>query len=95
MRPYGASDGFGESPPNPIPMIPTTYDAWRRCITYDCGIDLTVAFARGRLAVYEDASLAETRRFAKVYGKDHLDNVVRWLRTEVERQVGAGEAAGA
>ncbi len=75
---------------NPTRMIPTTYEEWRSCITRDCGIDLTPDFARARLAVYEDATLAETRRFAKVYGRAHLANVLRWLRTEIERQKTSG-----
>jgi hypothetical protein len=41
---------------------------------------LTKEFAKKRLSVYEDANHAETRKFEKLYGKQHLNNVIYWFK---------------
>ena len=61
-------------------MIPQTFDAWRNCIVNDCKIDLTVQFAKTRLLVLEDKSNKETQKFASLYGEEHLNNVIAWLK---------------
>lgn len=61
-------------------MIPQDFESWKICIEEKCGIPLTKDFAAKRLAVYEDKEQAETRRFAALYGQQHLDNVLSWFR---------------
>lgn len=61
------------------PAIPLTYGQWRHCITVDCGIPLTTAFARERLAVWSDPAHEEVRRFERLYGPTHRERVRRWF----------------
>ncbi|MEO1017907.1 MAG: hypothetical protein AAFY56_09460 [Pseudomonadota bacterium] len=60
-------------------MIPDTYERWRRCITVDCGLELTSAFINTRLAELRDASAHRTRRFVEYYGEDHRTRVITWF----------------
>lgn len=60
-------------------MIPQTFEQWRSCIINDCKINLTEDFARQRLIVYRDQENPETRKFVKLYGKQHLRNIVEWF----------------
>jgi hypothetical protein len=61
-------------------MIPQTFEQWKECIQKDCGITLTKKFASERLAVYEDAESSDTKKFITLYGKQHLQNIIQWLR---------------
>lgn len=61
-------------------MIPRTFEEWKNCIVNDCRIHLTKDFAKKRLKVYEDPSNQETRKFKELYGAQHLDNVIFWLK---------------
>ena len=61
-------------------MIPQTYEQWYNCITIDCQISLTKAFAQARLAVYENPNNAETKRFIKLYGETHLHDIISWFK---------------
>jgi len=60
-------------------MIPKTFEQWRNCIVNDCKINLTGDFAKRRLEVYQNAALPETKQFARLYGEEHLQNVIRWF----------------
>jgi hypothetical protein len=66
------------------PMIPQTYEQWRYCITVECGIPLTRAFAAQRLAVWSDPEAGETRRFRHLYGADHTERVRQWFAQALE-----------
>lgn len=61
-------------------MIPRTYEEWKYCIVNDCGINLTKEFASKRLKVYQNAHSPETIKFKKLYGDQHLNNVIYWLQ---------------
>jgi hypothetical protein len=61
-------------------IIPQTYPAWQHCITVECGIPLTPAFIQTRLKVYTDQNNEENRRFRKLYGDAHTQNILRWLQ---------------
>lgn len=61
-------------------MIARNFDDWKNCIIHDCGIDLTPAFAEKRLRVYENTSHPETRKFIELYGQNHLNNIIHWLK---------------
>jgi len=61
-------------------MIPYTFEQWKNCIVNDCKINLTAEFARKRLSVYENKQNPETLKFIKLYGKEHLQNVIQWLQ---------------
>ena len=60
-------------------MIPTNYNEWYDCIVNKCGIPLTKEFAEKRLEVYSNNSNPETIKFQKLYGINHLNNVIDWL----------------
>lgn len=61
-------------------MIPQTFDQWKHCITIDCKINLTHEFAQQRLTVYQDKQNTETKKFISLYGEQHLNNIIQWLR---------------
>jgi len=61
------------------PVIPQTYEQWRHCITVECGIPLTRAFAEERLAVWANRAADETRRFEQLYGAAHRERVLQWF----------------
>ncbi|MCP1676834.1 hypothetical protein J2T57_004007 [Natronocella acetinitrilica] len=60
--------------------IPDSYEAWRHCITEDCGIPLTVAFVEERLTVWQNSEHEETQRFRRLYGDEHLRTIIAWFR---------------
>lgn len=61
-------------------MIATTYEEWRNCIINDCKIKLTKDFAAKRLAVYQNKRNPETQKFISLYGEQHLNNIIHWLK---------------
>ena len=67
------------------PVIPQTDEQWRHCITVECGIALTAAFAQERLAVWSNPAADETRRFEQLYGQDHLARVRQWFAQALEQ----------
>lgn len=61
-------------------MIPQTFIEWKDCITKGCKIELTKEFAHTRLRVYENSANPETQKFVKLYGQQHLNNIIRWYK---------------
>jgi len=61
-------------------MIPQTFNDWKNCIVNDCKIDLTEEFANQRLLVYQDNKNSETQKFISLYGEQHLQNIINWLK---------------
>lgn len=61
-------------------MIPQTFKQWVNCITKDCKINLTKEFAQQRLAVYQDKENPETDKFIRLYGEQHLNNIITWFQ---------------
>jgi hypothetical protein len=67
------------------PVIPQNYEQWRHCITVECGIPLTRAYAEERLAVWSNPAADETRRFEQLYGPAHLARVRQWFAHALEQ----------
>ncbi len=61
-------------------MIAQTFEAWKDCIEKDCKIILNKEFAQKRLAVYQQKNNKETQIFIKLYGQQHLNNIIQWLK---------------
>jgi len=61
-------------------MIAYTFEEWKNCIVNDCKIKLTREFAQERLSVYENPKNPETLKFIKLYGKQHLENIIHWFK---------------
>lgn len=61
-------------------MIPDTFEQWKNCIINDCKINLTKEFAEKRLAVYQEKQNPETHKFISLYGEQHLNNIINWLK---------------
>lgn len=59
-------------------MIPKNYQEWKRCIEVDCGIKLSPGFISKRLRIYSNLKNPETIKFKKLYGTQHLKNVISW-----------------
>lgn len=60
-------------------MIPSNYAEWYDCIQNKCGIQVTKEFTEKRLAVYNDNNHPDTIKFQKLYGQEHLNNIINWL----------------
>jgi hypothetical protein len=63
----------------PQPIIPSNYAEWRRCIEVDCGIALTPEFVALRIEALTRSESEEARRFAALYGGEHLQRVIGWF----------------
>ena len=61
-------------------VIPTSYEQWRNCIEVRCGIPLTTEYVAKRLAELQDQKDVKTREFAKLYGANHLQQIIHWFR---------------
>lgn len=61
------------------PMIPTTYEEWRTCITVKCGLTLSVAYCAERRLALRDPADSMTRRFRELYGEARLSQTVAWF----------------
>lgn len=61
-------------------MIPQTFEQWKHCIVQDCKINLTKEFAQKRLEVYQDRQRPETDKFIRLYGEQHLNNIITWFQ---------------
>jgi len=61
-------------------MIPQSYEEWKNCIEHDCKIPLTKGFAKQRLLVYENKDHPQTQDFIRLYGQQHLQNIINWLK---------------
>jgi len=58
----------------------STYEDWKRCITVDCGIELTSDFIDKRLTALNDLDNYHTQKFKKNYGAKHLKQVIGWFK---------------
>jgi hypothetical protein len=73
-------------------LIPTSYGSWRYCIEVKCGIPLTLGYVRERIRVLSDPRNEETERFARTYGREHLERVLGWFGRAAESlQSAAGD----
>lgn len=61
-------------------MIPQNFEEWKNCITKDCKINLTKDFVTKRLDVYQDQKNQETQKFIRLYGEQHLQNIINWYK---------------
>ena len=61
-------------------VIPKTYQQWRHCIEFLGEIELSPDFIANRLAILEDDHHVENKKFAKLYGREHLQRTVEWFR---------------
>lgn len=66
-------------------MIPENYAAWRRCIEVDCGIVLTAAFAKERIARLMDKKDPQTQQFREKYGDAYAQQVVDWFTQALQQ----------
>jgi len=61
-------------------MILQSFKQWKHCLENDCKINLTKEFAQKRLTIYQDTEHPETLKFISLYGKQHLDNIIKWFK---------------
>ncbi|MEM7341590.1 MAG: hypothetical protein AAF467_23280 [Actinomycetota bacterium] len=70
--------------------FPETYPEWRRCITIDCGIELTDEFIETRLVALRDPDDSHTAQFAKQYGDGYLQQVIEWFELAQSEAAASG-----
>lgn len=61
-------------------IIPETYEQWRYCIEVLGENRLTNSYLDQRLSILENKNHEECRRFASIYGEEHLQRTVDWFR---------------
>ncbi len=57
----------------------SNYQEWREAITVHCGLSLTSAYCRERIAALRDGGDRSTRAFVKLYGAAYRDRVISWF----------------
>lgn len=62
-------------------MIPQTFDEWKNCLVNDCKLGLTSEFAEQRLGIFTNPEHPETKKFAALYGQQHLLNIITWFKS--------------
>ena len=77
----------------------STYEDWKRCITVECGIPLTLLFIEQRLAALWDPRDLHTQKFVAEWKEDHLNRVTEWFElaqalNSPQQAVGDGLARG-
>ncbi|TCR05154.1 hypothetical protein EDF66_10747 [Sphingobacterium sp. JUb20] len=72
---------------NRLYMIPQTFEQWKTCLVNDCKVSLTKEFATRRLAVYHDLDKPETKKFIRLYGFQHYQNIIGWFTKIVEGSI--------
>ena len=66
----------------------TNYHEWRSAITGPCGLTLSRAYCRERIAALSDPSAPGTAAFTETYGAAYLGQVISWFR-QAESEVAA------
>lgn len=61
-------------------VVPSSYEAWRSCITEKCRISLTTPYVEQRIAALSDPESDETRTFRRLYGDAHWRAVLGWFQ---------------
>ncbi len=59
--------------------IPASYAEWRRCITEDCGIELTPGYIAKRISALKNDNDPHTKQFVKLYGQQYREQVINWF----------------
>ena len=62
------------------PVIPTTYEQWKHCITVECGIPLDKSFIDTRIQSLTNRQHEASRQFIRLYGESHYQNVLGWMK---------------
>ena len=60
-------------------IIPQNYDEWHHCIVVDCGLQLTETYIAERISSLQNPEDYYTQQFVKLYGQQHLENVLSWF----------------
>ena len=58
----------------------SNYNEWRSAITGRCGLTLSRAYCRERLAALADPEVPSTKAFLEAYGKSYSNQVCQWFK---------------
>ena len=65
-------------------VVPNSYEAWKHCITVDCGIPLTKKFVSERIESLDDGNNFHTQQFVKSWGGAHHAQTLALFRRAKE-----------
>lgn len=65
--------------------VPKTYADWERCITVDCGLNLTASFIDARIKALEDRDDYRTKKFIEYWGPAHHAQTLKWFHEAAKR----------
>ena len=68
-------------------IFPKHYEAWKRCITQKCKIDLTKEYVMGRLDALSQENSPERKKFVEKYGTHWTDTIISYFNQAL-REVG-------
>ena len=60
-------------------FVPTTYEAWKHCITVECDIPLTPGYVQDRIAALNDQKDHHTQKFIERWGAEHHAQTLEWF----------------
>lgn len=61
-------------------LLPQNYEAWHRCITVDCGLELTPSFIQQRIELLQNKRDHHTKKFIDLYSERYCEIVIEWFR---------------
>ncbi len=61
-------------------LVPNSYNAWKHCITVDCGIPLTRDFISERIEALGNRNDFHTQKFIESWGVEHHAQTLSWFR---------------
>lgn len=72
-------------------FIPATYEEWKHCIIEDCGLKLTPDYISERISALNNEQDEHTRQFVKLYGTQHLKQVISWFMQAQTQETAAAK----
>ena len=67
------------------PVMPSTYEEWKHCITVECGLALTPQYVEKRIAALTSNNDEHTKQFVKKYGPEYTQQVIAWFKEAQSR----------
>lgn len=61
-------------------IFPRHYDAWKKCITHKCKIDLTPNYIQTRIKALSDPNSKERELFIDKYGDHWTQTVINYFK---------------
>ena len=61
-------------------IFPRHFEAWKKCITEKCKIELTQSYVNERIAVLSDPLSQERKRFEETFGAHWTSTILKYFK---------------